>query len=64
MAATYNNLYLDARKRLREAGVEGPFFFGYRHVQERNSDSGSRVLGSERSISRRNLGPGGAITWW
>lgn len=23
MAATYNNLYLDARKRLREAGVEG-----------------------------------------
>lgn len=30
------------------------FFFGYRHVQERNSDSGSRVLGSERSISRRN----------
>ena len=22
MAATYNNLYLDARKRLREAGVE------------------------------------------
>ena len=27
---------------------------GYRHVQERNSDSGSRVLGSERSLSRRN----------
>ena len=23
MAATYNNLYLDARKRLRAAGVEG-----------------------------------------
>ena len=23
MAATYNNLYLEARKRLREAGVEG-----------------------------------------
>lgn len=23
MAATYNNLYLDVHKRLREAGVEG-----------------------------------------